>query len=301
MHITENSNVADHCLVYALSDQNEELHSITCCHQHDQSCSSCEDLKNIIKEIKSSLPVAQLSNEDHDNLTYLIEQAVQAVESWKAHQLRSIQQDKGRTECLDDLDTTTVLITQDWAMKFLPQKYCETQADWFAKRGISWHISVIVRKMDDKFQHQAFVHVAENCSQDSDAVVWIIQHTLLELKKAHPEIKSAFLHQDNAGCYHSVDMLAACHFMEETTGIKVQRVDFSDPQGGKGPCDWKAATIKAHVRRYINEGHDVLTAADFKEAMLSYGGVDGVRVALVDLQGQNLVCVDGKFEGVFPL
>ncbi len=98
------------------------------------SPSSCEDLKNIIKEIKSSLPVAQLSNEDHDNLTYLSEQAVQAVESWKAHQLRLIQQDKGRTERLDDLDTTTVLITQDWAMKFLPQKYRETQADWFAKR-----------------------------------------------------------------------------------------------------------------------------------------------------------------------
>ena len=33
----------------------------------------------------SSLLVAQLSNEDHDNLTYLIKQAVQAVESWKAH------------------------------------------------------------------------------------------------------------------------------------------------------------------------------------------------------------------------
>ena len=64
-------------------------------------------------------------------------------------------------------------------MKFLPQKCRETQADWFVKRGISWHISVIVRKMDDKFQHQAFVHVAENCSQDSDAVVWIIQHTFL--------------------------------------------------------------------------------------------------------------------------
>ncbi len=32
--------------------------------------------------------------------------------------------------------------------------------------------------------------------------------------------------------------------------------------------------------------------------MLSYGGVVGVRVALVDLQGQNLVCVDGKLEGV---
>jgi hypothetical protein len=121
---------------------------------------------------------------------------------------------------------------------------------------------------------------------------------IAQLKKAHSEIKTAFLRQDNAGCYHSVDMLAPCHFMEETTGIKVQRVDFSDPQGGKRPCDRKAATIKAHVRRYINEGHDVLTAADFKEAMLSYGGVDGVRVALVDLQGKNPVCVDGKLEVV---
>ena len=129
-------------------------------------------------------------------------------------------------------------------------------------------ISVIVRKMDDKFQHQAFVHVAENCSQDSDAVVWIIQHTLLELKKAHRESKSAFLCQDSAGCYPSADMLAACHFMEDATGIKIQRVDFSNPQGGKGHCDRKAATIKAHARRYINEGHDVLTAVDFKEDML---------------------------------
>ena len=48
--------------------------------------------------------------------------------------------------------------------------------------------------------------------------------------------------------------------MGAATGIHVKRVDFSDPQGGKGPCDRKAATIKAHVRRYINEGHDVLTA-----------------------------------------
>jgi hypothetical protein len=66
-------------------------------------------------------------------------------------------------------------------------------------------------------------------------------------------------------------MLTSCHLLEKATGIKVQRVDFSDPQGDKGPCDKKAATIKAHVRRYINEGHGVLTAAHLKEAMLSYG------------------------------
>jgi len=69
--------------------------------------------------------------------------------------------------------------------------------------------------------------------------------------------------------------------MGTAAGIHVKRVDFSDPQGGKGPCDRKAATIKTHVRQYINESHDVLTAHDFKEAMLSHGEINGVRVTLV--------------------
>jgi len=69
--------------------------------------------------------------------------------------------------------------------------------------------------------------------------------------------------------------------MGTATGIHVKRVDFSDPQGGKGPCDRKAATIKTHVRKYINENHDVQTAHDFKEAMPSHGEISGVCVTLV--------------------
>ena len=119
-----------------------------------------------------------------------------------------------------------------------------------------------VRRLENRLQHQVFVHIVENCSQDSAPEVNIMRHTLLGLKKEHPEVQTAFLRQDNAGCYHSVTMLAACRLMEGATGIKVHRVDFSDPQGGKGPCERKAATIKAHVLRYINEGHDVVTADD---------------------------------------
>ena len=76
-------------------------------------------------------------------------------------------------------------------------------------------------------------------------------------------------------------MLSAFRLMGEATGICVRRVDFSDRQGSKGPCDRRAATIKTHVWYYINEGHDVLTAHNFMEAMLSHGGMSGVRVALV--------------------
>ena len=83
-------------------------------------------------------------------------QAVQAIHFWKAHQLRSVRQDTTRTVCLRALDETTVLITQGWTMKFLPLKYRETQSDWYAKRGISWHVSVVARKMKGLFESQSF-------------------------------------------------------------------------------------------------------------------------------------------------
>ena len=228
---------------------------------------------------------ANLADEERDDMMYSCQQAVQAIHNWKAHQLRVLQQDRCRIDVLQELSLNEVLITQDWAMKFLPQKYRETQTDWFGKRGISWHISVAVRRnTDGKLEHQAFVHIAKNCSQDSNVVVAIMEHTLRNLKTEQPEITTAYFRQDNAGCYKSATMLTACQQMRKTTGINVRRVDFSDPQGGKGPCDRKAATIKAHVRRFVNEGHDVLTADDFKDAILSNNGVRGVRVAVVNCE-----------------
>lgn len=56
----------------------------------------------------------------------------------------SIQQGKCLTDIQRNLELDEVLITQDWAMKFLPEKYRETQADWFGKRAVSWQISVAV-------------------------------------------------------------------------------------------------------------------------------------------------------------
>ena len=114
-------------------------------------------------------------------------------------------------------------------MKLLPQKYRELQSDWFTKRGILWHISVVARKIQGHFYHQALVNIVENYKKDSFTVVRILEHTLSTLKKEHQ--------QDNAGCYHCTGMLANCAQMNAKTGIAVTRVDFSDPQGGKGSCD----------------------------------------------------------------
>lgn len=112
-----------------------------------------------------------------DDLRHICDQAAQNVLSWKAYQLRSKIQDIARIEVLDQLDVSSVMITQDWAMKFLPQKYRESQTDWFAKRGISWHISVVARKHQGKLKSQSFVHIVKNCSQDSSVVIRIMEHT----------------------------------------------------------------------------------------------------------------------------
>lgn len=48
------------------------------------------------------------------------------------------------------------------------------------------------------------------------------------------------------------------------SGIKVIRYNFSDP---KNICDRKTAPMKAYIKRWVNEKHDVLTAKDMKLAI----------------------------------
>ena len=139
-------------------------------------------------------------------------------------------------------------------------------------------MSVVYRRIEGELQWQGFIHIIQSCSQGSSAVAAIMHHVLATLKREHPEVNKAYFRQDNAGCYHSSRTILACSEISASTGVQVVRVDFSDPQGGKGAADRLAATCKGHVRAFINEGHDVCTATDLKNALLSYGGLEGVRV-----------------------
>ena len=48
------SECADHCRVYALSDTDQDLMK-SCRHDHSMSCASCEGLRNVIAEIEAAL------------------------------------------------------------------------------------------------------------------------------------------------------------------------------------------------------------------------------------------------------
>ena len=49
----------------------------------------------------------------------------------------------------------------------------------------------------------------------------------------------------------------------------------------RSAADRLAARCKSRIRVYINEGHDVTTVEEMKTALLSNGGLDGVRVTVV--------------------
>jgi len=77
--------------------------------------------KGALKKI-GNVAESPLTEDEWDDMQYTFRNAVQAIESWKAHQLRSLQQDKARTTALESLDESSVLITQDWAAEVATTK-----------------------------------------------------------------------------------------------------------------------------------------------------------------------------------
>ncbi|KAK3745252.1 hypothetical protein QZH41_010884, partial [Actinostola sp. cb2023] len=217
-----------------------------------------------------------------EEIQYELNSAVPLIEDWKAHVLRAMHQASAKIDLFDSLTSNQVVVIMDWAMNFLPSSFRETQKDWFGKRGKSWHVSVTITKQNDgELETKSFVHVFEQCTQNWFAVISIIEHTLTTIHKNNPAFNEAFLRSDNAGCYHCGFLALSLPSLGQRTGVTMRRYDFSDPQAGKDVCDRRIAVLKSHIRRYVNEGYNVHTAADMKTAMDSYGGVKGCYVAVV--------------------
>ena len=173
--------------------------------------------------------------------------------------------------------------------------------DFFGKRGKSWHVSCVIEKEEDSYSVQCFSHLFEECKQDWFAVASIVENLLEILKREKPFISEVFLRSDNGACYHNAALLLALPATGSRTGIRIRRYDFSEPQAGKDICDRKIAPMKAHIRRYVNEKHDVATAAKMKEALESHGGVRGSRVAVAAVNLANETGGTNKIKGISKL
>ena len=65
--------------------------------------------------------------------------------------------------------------------------------------------------------------------------------------------------------------------------VEFKRYDFSDPQSGKDICDHTIASMKTHMRWWVNKGHDITTAEEMKIALESHEGIRGCRFAVIEI------------------
>ncbi|CAG2188666.1 unnamed protein product [Mytilus edulis] len=183
-----------------------------------------------------------------------------------------------------------VLILADWAMKYIPQTFRETQSEWFGKQGISWHLicALVCRPQaegdendDDKnFDIYSMVHIVEEQKQGWHIVSQIFSSAFEILKSINPHLKHAYIRSDNAGCYHALPLMGYLWKFRNELSLDVKQYDFSEAQSGKDLCDSRTGTCRLHMLNYINEGNDITNGKQMKKALESHGGIKNMYISV---------------------
>ena len=130
------SNVPDHCHLYALSDRKVPEYQSVCNHHHDSRCPDCERLKDTLKSVEEVVRSCEVDEKSKSVMLYDITQAREKIEQWKGHILAVIHQEKQKHDVMQQMNEETAFIIIDFAMKYLPKRYREDMASWFGKTGL---------------------------------------------------------------------------------------------------------------------------------------------------------------------
>lgn len=173
----------------------EGIISICSVSQHFR-CDACLRLRETLMCIRSLIEKnVNIAADIRQRLLYRLDHGTHSINDWKKHLLRTVHQDVARKHVLDMLDHDSVFLVADWAMKWLPTKYRESQRDFFGKRGLSWHITYAIRLRSQSssgsssstnnrlFEHRTFCHVFDNTKQDGLTVTSILSSVIIGMPR----------------------------------------------------------------------------------------------------------------------
>ena len=242
----ESSPCKDHCWTFAFSDPSENSFQDKCDHEHDLTCNYCEDhidvLNDVNKEIIAS-PASKNNKEFQHDLMYDFEQAKAAIIDWNAHVIRSVSQDRAKHDTIRNLNSGSVLVAMDWAMKFVQIKYREKQSEWYGKRGLSWHVFPRDYQNEEEVEVETYAHLFDSCTQDWFAVCSIFENLLKNIVCSRPSVSCVVLRSDEAGCYYNSALIASLKDVGKRLGV-VKNYDYSEPTYGKDVCDRILCPVK---------------------------------------------------------
>ncbi|CAC5423772.1 unnamed protein product [Mytilus coruscus] len=174
--------------------------------------------------------------------------------------------------------------------------------------NVSQKVTDLYKEIQDNIPSEQKEEIEHDLEMSDDGVQgWftvanILSDVMVALKKQNPMLTCAFLKSDNAGCYHCGSLLAFIQAQNlKGAPIQIKQYNFSEAQSGKDLCDSKTSHSKLHILRYADEGHDVTSPFDMKQALESYGGLRGTFTSVVSVDKHMEPKVSIKIPGINQL
>ncbi|GMT15217.1 hypothetical protein PFISCL1PPCAC_6514 [Pristionchus fissidentatus] len=299
IHGKEFSTTADHCWSLALSDPEDARFQVDCekgsptwMHSHSRICHQCETLQVFFGDMRATFEELAKKHKKDKHVLEEIELLRRDHYDWedkimrlKAHQIRTAKSENDLQWLTGGLKEGDVLMTMDFAMKLLPHHSRESTVDWYAQRGMVWHVTHVLTYFQGNYHEHNFVHIFEGARQDSATVTAIAHDVIKQLK--WKGIKRFFIRSDQAGVYKSSSTIASIHSIAKELKVHVAGWYFSEAQAGKGPCDRTAARVKRKVRNYADSGKPVLNPHQFFDAVTHNELYAGISYSVVRLEGSG--------------
>ena len=142
------------------------------------------------------------------------------------------------------------------------------------------HVSAVIFKTEDGFEIQCYVHLFNSCTQNWFSIASIIEHVLSMVKNQNPKIINCVL--EKWQCWLQ---------SQQSTSPSLTWYWYENWHLCTTVCDRKISPMKGHIRRFVNEKNDVLSAEDMKRALESHGGVKGCKFIVdeVDLPSKAIL------------
>ena len=122
------SDIASHCVSYALSDQESKEFNVYCPEgdEHNKKCSHCEAINDLFQSIRGVVKKyhGQKTSLEFREMLHKIEQASQNIYDYRGHIVRTLAQSFEWDKLREEVKPNVAFATLDWAMKVKnSQKY----------------------------------------------------------------------------------------------------------------------------------------------------------------------------------
>jgi hypothetical protein len=88
-----------------------------------------------------------------------------------------------------------------------------------------------------------------------------------QLKNEDPTTRKVIVQSDNAGCYHSLELILRLGLAHNHMAIPVVGWLYSEAQDGKDVCDRTIGPLKQHLRNTAKQGGTLQNATQLQMAL----------------------------------